>query len=255
MKVPTNFNISLFNIKKIQEPVKAMFAKVSASDDRVLFEPLKLKHHTLGDIFIHVSEDAKSWNKYKIEIEDKIGHMLGKELLSVDKDNKKMYGFDIFVSPEYRNKQLGELLRLFSLMIMKENKSPHLKIYSKNSAVYFHSKYKFEPQIWQFMDRDKALESIVENSPQDAIEFSRFAQNIQERVSFYKNRSDIQRDLCQETQELVKEYIDFAMQKDKPAEKCPLKWGMDMVLTKDKTEANKEFFNKLYAEHGLDYSL
>lgn len=257
MEIPKKLltNMPFFNVQKVDKPVKALFKQISDKDDRLLFAPLKLKHEELGDMYVSVHKHERAWNRHELDIEDRSGYVLGKEIFSIDVGNKKMFGFDIFVDPYYRKKKLAELLRLFSIMIMNENKSPRLKIYSKNTAVYFHSKYKFEPQIWQFMDRDKALESIAENEAKEFIEMSRFAKNIQDRVRFFREDGAKQRELCEETQELMQDYINLAMQKQSPEKNYPLKWGMDMVLTKEKVESNKEFYNPLFERHGLDYRL
>ena len=76
-----------------------------------------------------------------------------------------MTGQYIEVLPEYRqhNYFFGELLRLASIIELLENKLKQIEIYSKNTAVYFHSKYKFKPAIKNFNERDKVLESIIEN--------------------------------------------------------------------------------------------
>lgn len=84
---------------------------------------------------------------------------------------------------------------------------------------------------------------------------SRFAKNIQDRVRFFREDAAKQRELCEETQELMQDYINLAMQKQSPEKSYPLKWGMDMVLTKEKVESNKEFYNPLFERHGLDYRL
>ncbi len=55
------------------------------------------------------------------------------------------------------------MLRLASIMEIIENKSPFIYIFSKDTAVYFHGKYKFEPAIKAFKERNAALETIIQD--------------------------------------------------------------------------------------------
>ena len=86
---------------------------------------------------------------------------------------------------------------------MFENKINKLKIYSKDTAIYFHSKYKFEPSITSFKDRDEALKSII-NNPQKGMEkFIQSARQLLEKIKQHEE-PELQREAIKEANEIKK---------------------------------------------------
>ena len=54
-------------------------------------------------------------------------------------------------------------MRLSSIIEILENKVKNFNIVSKDSAIYFHSKYKFKPNISSFKERDMLLKTVANN--------------------------------------------------------------------------------------------
>lgn len=139
---------------------------------------------------------------------------------------------------------------------MHKNNCPSIKIYSKHTAVFFHSKYKFIPCNRAFADRNRILESMANDFYP---EFDDLVQKAKEMLKIAKETKDNpekQRALCVEANNLTREYINRAIQKEKEPEiKHPFNYGMDMILTRENVEKNKDFYNNLFEKHGIDYEI
>lgn len=254
MKIP-GINVP---VKKIL--VKPKWAQYKENDTRQFFEPFKVNHEKLGNLDVSIRKYEDGFSNWIIEVKNALDQRLGKEVLYFEKDTKNLTGLNIIVEPEYRhsrfkNYKLGELLRLSSLMEMIQNKSSHIKIYSKGSAVYFHSKYGFEPDITIFADRNRSLESIIANSDNNTYDFVEKAQDIMAKVRFYKDDAPVQRELCRQTNSLLKEYIQEVLKLGNSDENYPFNIGMNMILRKDTIEKNRSFYNKLFEKQGIDFTI
>ena len=236
---------------------KPQWKNFAQNDSRQIFEDCSVNHGVFGQLNVTLRKCEDGFNRWVIEIKNALDKHLGKEIISME-NNKAMTGYDIIVHPEYRKKgyKLGELLRLFSVMEMHKNNSPFLKIYSKDTAVYFHSKYKFVPCNRTFTDRNRMLESMANDSCADFSDIALSAKNLQKLAKETQNNPEKQRALCIDTNKLASEYINRAIEKEKePQIKHSFFYGMDMVLTRENLEKNKEFYNRLFEKHGIDYKI
>lgn len=195
--------------------------------------------------------------RYKILLNNKIGKELGYEEFSINPKNKNIFGFFINVSKDYKKSKFrfGELMRLLSVMEMNENKANHIKIYSKDTAVYFHAKYKFVPSIISFEARDKSILAVANDSSPAFADLAEEAKKLYQEIESTKDDFEAQRNLCTTVNNLVQRYIERALKEPNPEKNHPFNWGMDMTLTKGKVQENKDFFNALYKKHGIDYKI
>lgn len=203
-----------------------------------------------------VSQFKEGSHHFATEIKNPQNKKLGNEVFSLYKDNSEILGLSIDVHPEYRGRhKLGEILRLTSIIEMMENKIERLKIYSKEAAIYFHSKYKFLPNITQFCERDTILRDIMKNKNPEFKNYIPFAKKILSQTEETEDAAE-QRELCKKTNTLARDYIQrvLALGKDE-YKKYPFSWGIDMVLTRDEILKHKKFFNELFAKHGIDYEI
>ena len=208
-----------------------------------------------GEIFVNVKPGSFS-NSYRfiIELRNKLGKLLGHECYSHFNNTDSMTGLYIEVLPEYRQKNyfFGEILRLASIIQMMENKVRTFSIKSKDTAIYFHSKYKFEPSVTSFKDRDELLKTLAEDTSDD---FQGLAVQAKDLIGQINSPSsaEAQRTMCKQANELLKRYIKKATAKQDIKHK--FNWSMDMTL-KDKTiMENKDYFNALFVKHGIDYKI
>ena len=237
--------------------VKPVWKNFSTTDTRKVFENFSIKNEILGNLSVGISDCQDGFGRWIIEIKNTLGKVFGKEVISIDRNNKYMTGYNILVEREYRQKnyRFGELLRLASIMEMIENKCPLLYIYSKDSAVYFHSKYKFEPAIRAFEERDAALMTIANDKSRNFKDLTNMAKILQKKINENKDNAKKQRELTQKTNILVQEYIKRAISENMPQKNHPFERGMDMILERKAVINNSDYYNVLFAQHGIDYKV
>ena len=218
---------------------------------------IKINNKYLGEISTNSYRDQFKPHWIITELRNKNKKVLGQEIFTLFEDTKTASGVLIEVEHEYRNKgwNFGEILRLSSIMAIIENKIREFEIYSKNTAVYFHSKYKFEPAIQQFKERDIALKDIINNC--HTTEYNNFkveAEEIQQQVQSNPEAAD-ERNLCIKTNNLLKRYITKILTKKDEYKKHPFSYGMRMILTNDEIINNKDFFNGLFKKHHIEHHI
>ena len=137
---------------------------------------------------------------------------------------------------------------------MLENKKTLFKIYSKSTAIYFHSKYKFEPNITSFHERDAALLTIIQDKNKNFSDLSQKGKNLQHKINICQTAEE-QRELCLSVNKLIKEYIERAKNPAGNYKFHPFQSGIDMILTNKNLIKHKDFFNNLFKKHGIDYNI
>lgn len=217
---------------------------------------LSCLNSTAGELTVKNTRQ-RGYNKFLAELKNNDGEKLGSDLFGIYPEDKKIFDFNMEIKPQYRQKNLffGELLKIKGIIEMLENKFKTIELTSKETAVYFHSKFLFEPNIKSFTQRDYALKTIANNRQSGFEEFSNRAELIQESI---RNREDneTKRNLCKITTDLVQEYINKVLSSGKDNYKNHLfEFPIDMVLTKEKVEQNSTFFNNLFKKHGIDYNI
>ena len=121
--------------------------------------------------------------------------------------------------------------------------------------MYFHSKYKFEPAIRTFEERNAALETIAEDKSLHFRDLSDRAKYFQRKVNENQKNSKKLRQLTLKTNDIVKEYIKRVLEETNPQKNHPFKRGMDMILDMETIQQNKDFFNALFEKHGIEYKI
>src|SRR5574344_1215806 len=233
--------------KRIIPKVKPRWVKALDDNCDLYFEKLKLHNDKIGDIFVEAKKDVDGYNRKKIMLTNIFGKELGTESYSIDGGNHEMTGFLIQAAPEYRQKNygFGKMMRLMSIMTMKENKSPLIKIYSKDKAIYFHAKYKFEPAITAFSERDSVLKIVASDQSKG---FEDLAEKAKDMLweSKTNDTGEFQRNLCKRANMLIKDYLERALKEENPSKSHPFNWGMSMVLKNETIEKFKNYFNDLF---------
>lgn len=217
---------------------------------------LESSNKLLGDLKLVTNEYGKYNEFFRTQILDKNENVLGEEIFALENSGKNLFGFDIVVNKELRKigARLGELLRLSSIIEMLENNIPFLDIMSKGSAVYFHSKYKFEPEIRSFDQLRYALNSIIEHSKDKYEDFAPEAKKLYEIIDKDENILNLM-DARKKANELIKKYITKVMNEKADYKDHSFVLGFNMRLNKDSIIENKDFFNKLFENHGIDYKI
>ena len=211
---------------------------------------LLLKRKEFGKIRAEVSHLRD--DHYATNLFSQNGERLGKEFWGLYPQDKRIFLFNIETAKDYRKIfRIGELLRLISIMEMFENKIEKMQLYSKETAVYFHSKYNFKPEIRQFEQRDKTLEVIAGDNTFEDLQMK--ADFLQKNIKECKTSAGL-RELCCMAAELTAEYLERV--KNIPSEsRKSFGTGIDMCLQKENILQEKDKYNKLFEKHGIDYKI
>ena len=233
--------------------VNPIITQVSSTDKRKLCN-LSLNHNELGRIDVMTCPKIENPNVLKIQLKNN-KESIGQEIIELTDNKKSMFGFDIAVSKNHQKKSVGELLRLVSIMEMFENNKNEIEIYSKPNAIYFHSKYKFEPHINSFFNRDNSLISCIENRCNEMRSEQEEAVKLLEKIRTLTEVED-KRNYCKIVGSFIKRYIEKVLTLPKEQQIFyPFDYGFNMKLTKENVLKNMEFFNKLFKKHGINYKI
>ncbi len=215
---------------------------------------LKLEHNRLGQISANVRKVEGKDLRFKSEIFNSTRELIGYDEFSMI---NMLYGSmsDLYIESrkDLQDKDIGigKLLRLISVMEMLKNKINVMKLYSVNTAIYFHSKFGFEPKINNAKERDAALFSIAEH-PAFKDLHSKAEQYTQDIASENSNPAEMR----PKVNFLVKEFIDRVLKLGKGEyNNFPFEWGMDMQLSNKKIGEMQEFYNQAYKDCGIDYKV
>lgn len=159
--------------------------------------------------------------------------------------NKFLEGEYIEVDKRMRNKGIGEVLKLASLIEMKKNNLNKMTLYSVPDAIKFHAKFGFTPDIGYVAPVPLILKGIKENC---------IYKDLSERASALSDRISaefINEDNLKGVNELLTEYIDRCLLDNTPI----FNRKINMVLTKEKINSNADFYNNLFEKHGINFKV
>ena len=217
---------------------------------------LIVPHNKAGELNVNVKEDSYG-NGYRfiIELKNKFGKLLGFEQYTHFENTDYMTGLLINVIPEYRRKNyfFGEILRLASIIQMLENNIKTFSIKSKDTAIYFHAKYKFKPSVTSFQDRNKLLDTVAKDTAPAFKDIALKAKALADKISSQPSAAK-QRNFSVEANKLFTQYINRSL-KEKNINNHKFNWVMDMTLEQKNILENKDYFNSLFAKHGIDYEI
>lgn len=156
-------------------------------------------------------------------------------------------GNNMEIQSEKRGLGLGELLRLASIVEMKENDIEKIAMKSMPSAMPFHIKYKLMPNINDTTDLENVLKkiSLSDNSVGD---FQQDAKKILNDIS----RNGIEQKHFKEVNSLAAKYIRANADRWKDTE---LDTSLPMCLTKSDVKKYASFYNELFKKHEIDYRI
>lgn len=186
----------------------------------------------------------------------------------IDKLKNVFNGLNIETDYYHQNRGYAELMRLVSIMLMKENNLKSNNIVSRFEAVPFHLKYNFnidgiqtvqeagnwtsvsdaleQCKIWTYCFDKKMAQEITDNSNQ-----------LLKRISGSENSDQLERDVCEFFEKFYKNISTKGLGQTFAEEMnyYNLMSNIYMSLGMDKIQSNSKFFNELFAKHGIDYKI
>ena len=222
---------------------KVKFKRASLFD-RTKLCSFEVEHENLGPLKIQSEKIRKG--RYAIRINTKSYPGIANESFCMT--NNDIYGVSVKTSEPHRGQHLGEISSLATIITMLRNGLKEINLFSLDSAILFHSKYKFEPNITEARPAVVILKQIQCSKIED---FKTKAQKI--LVDFKENKNE--EELCRATNKLMSEYIAKTQTTAKSNPNFYRYMSVDMQLTKENILKNKDFFNALFAKHDIDYKI
>lgn len=224
-----------------------------------LFKEVKLKNPLNEDIYVSSGKQPGSCS-FMTQILDKNKKPAAFQLFNVNYFSKYLYGKNMELNdPLKRNTGLryGETLWLTGIMEMFQNGLNEIRIFAAKEAPFFHAKYKFVPNMTEKEEISKFLEWTQDLKSNEFENIKQNALKLLEQVNKEKNVNISDPGLIEDINNLANEFIQTALMKQKHPEEQfkTVAKGMDMILTKENIEKNREFFNELYKKHGIDYKI
>ncbi|MDY6359085.1 MAG: hypothetical protein SPL73_06325 [Cyanobacteriota bacterium] len=255
IKIPPKLNLNIFT-RANKKPLAHPTFKTATSDGYVMHSdmPVAYKDGT-ATLTTCCNATGQEYADHEIltQVTDTSGSVLGYYTYSIDPIERKIsYGI-LQTYPDFRSKGVGEIMRLSSLMELKENFIKAIEIDSLENAVPFHAKYKFLPDIKQRSLALGFLDQIAKN-PKIKKKYSKKAQELSFEISNGDECNPLTRNEAKKVNKFILKYI-----KAHKANWQDAKFNDDqylpMILTKDKIKSFSQFFNKLFKKHGIDYTV
>lgn len=117
-------------------------------DGYTTFAPIKVRYgEEKANISVYLQKICGGSAKINSHAKDKHNNLLGKYDYLIDNQDRTInYGY-IETSHSNRRRGIGEILRLTSLIMLKENNLNTIKLEAFSEAIPFHIKYKFSPDL------------------------------------------------------------------------------------------------------------
>lgn len=222
---------------------KVKFKRASLFD-RTKLCSFEVDHENLGPLKIQSEKTKKG--RYAIRIHTK--NYFGVANESFCMTNNDIYGVSVRTSEPHRGQHLGEISSLATIITMLKNGIKEINLFSLDSAILFHSKYKFEPNITE------ARPAVVILKQMQCSKIKEFKVRAQEILTNFKKNKN-KEELCMATNKLMAEYIAETQADAKSIPNFYRYMGVDMQLTRENVIKNKDFFNALFEKHDIDYKI
>ena len=181
---------------------------------------------------------------------DVLGSLMGKYEYSMNLASKKIGLGYIETSSKHRGKGIGEIMRLASIMELKENKMNAIELESLPSAVPFHAKYKFKPNLESSEVAMLVLKQIKHISKVDDAFIK------QADILLKSLKKDKSSNMSEENAKKVNDFVEtYIRTYGFDWENFKFKAYLPMVLTSERIEQSSKFFNELFKKHGIDYQV
>ena len=208
--------------------------------------------HTDGkDYFLRIENDYVP-NEFYIDINDNMFNPVGQSKITIKKDHT-LYNDSIdVIKKNSKYSGIGTIMRLGQIVTMLENDLNKIELHSLGQAVFFHSKFKFEPAITDLNELKDYIQLDLLSKEND----KRFTDVVNSAKEWLKNDKLSYKDKLKTGNNILYNYLQsinkHKLNFDEDFQIYP---GFDMVLTKEKVLNNKDFFNKLFEKFDIDYNI
>jgi hypothetical protein len=182
---------------------------------------------------------------------DKADKLLGTCGITIDKQNSIMTCPELLVDDEGKN--IGQVLTLSSIMEFAKNKLNNFKLFSLKEVLPFYSKYGFTIENNDPYFILDGLKQVMKTKAPSSAEFQRDAKFYYNKVQHYDITGEENPELfgraCRVISEFMKNLSRSGMKKYMPE----MENGTQVKFTDYDLLTNKDYLNKLLAQHKIDY--
>ena len=241
--------IKLFSLFKPKTPNIHLPAKVSFYEGNGIKYlnrmPVKAKDDV---VFIHTIHDEKD-KHINTFITDKDNNKLGYHEYYIS--NGLLDGDYMEVYHRYQGKGLGELLRLASIMMFKENNLNTMTLTSMNSALPFHIKYKLKPDMEAHTDTSEDILKMILINKVTSKDFKNKASGLLDNV-WLMHTARAGDKYLEDLSDFITQYV---IQNRKRWDDANFRLNVPLLLDSKTIKHNADFYNKLFKKHDIDYKI
>jgi len=180
-------------------------------------------------------------------VTDKNSNVLGHHKYSIVEN--VLEGDYMEVDCRYQGNGLGELLRLASLMMCKENNLEAIKLDALSTAIPFHLKYKFKPYFPFYKQETilNLLQNIIYRTNESG-DLNKLAKKLSSDYYIAKDENSYQESLCN----LITRYV---VQNRGHWDDMNFVYNLRLKLDNNMLKSNADYYNKLFKKHDIDYRI
>lgn len=230
------------------------FVKSCEEEAVKLFDSFSIKLPNNNEKVIVGMKKGLREQQYSIFVENQYNYLLAYNDI-LFKFNKTLRGINMRVFDKNdRNKGIGRLMRLMSIAEMFNNNMNRIMIDAADTAVMFHFRHKFVPHIRENLEAHDILGVISEPFSAGFDDLAQRAKEIKPLLKKMNRIKNPQEQVFIPISQLTLEFLNRIEQKGLKPERLGSN-GMVMVLTKERVLQNKDFFNPLFEQYGINFRL
>lgn len=243
------FKLNIFTPPKINFPLKPVFRTYN---NLKFINRMPVQTNNGKIVYIESMPNLGLGNSETL-ITNRWFNLLGNHNYDMFPSMGTLEGFTMDVYKKHQHNGLGEILRLTSIIEMKENGLEEIKLFSLPKALLFHLKYGFKPVLVNFDKIENfRLKNILKGIVADSRTAGSLNKTASEILADINNSGGVTKNHCIQVTELIIKYAEMNRHR---WTKTPLTTQIPLVMTNKEINENAGFFNNLFQKHGLDYRI
>lgn len=195
-------------------------------------------------------DDQKDSVWFVTKISDNKNNTLGSYDYKVHLPSKEINSGYIHTAGSYRHKGIGEIMRLASLVELKENNMKAIELNALPEAIPFHYNYKFKSNVTQRFWAIKILKKIC-NNPNIQEPHRQKADSLRKHIS-QKSTWLLEKTKAKSVNYFIQNILKLYVSN---WQKSGFDIALPMILTRDNLNKYSSFYNKLLKAHGINYKI
>ncbi len=241
----------MFNIfapKKINFPSKV---ELQSYNGIKFMKRIPVKDNLGKVVYLHTLPNGENCNAETL-VTTKRFSILSTHEYDILKPLKVLNGYNIEVIPKKQKQGIGEIMRLASIIEMKENGLDQIRLKSLPKALLFHLKYKFHPQF--LSDDSNTAKKILTELLSSNFSSQKMHGNI-EKMLLCIEKNGIKSENHNLSQEIANLVLDYIKINSNNWDNAKFHTQIPLVLKNEDLKKYASFYNKLFKKHEIDYKI